>query len=117
MDAMSHMGVARDVCAYLNNRENTQVYSVRKPGIHAAAKAEKALPIAVEVKNTDACPRYCGQSITGVKVGPSPAWMQHRLLAIGVRPINNIVDITNYVLHETGQPSTPSTPLRSKAAK
>lgn len=104
MDAMSHMGVARDVCAFLNNRENTQVYQLRKPGINAAAKAEKPLPIAVEVKNTEACPRYCGQSITGVKVGPSPAWMQHRLLAIGVRPINNIVDITNYVLHETGQP-------------
>lgn len=104
MDAMSHMGVARDVCAFLNNRENTQVYHVRKPGISAAAKAAKPLPIAVEVKNTDACPRYCGQSITGVKVGPSPLWMQHRLLAIGVRPINNIVDITNYVLHETGQP-------------
>ncbi len=104
MDAMSHMGVARDVCAFLNNRENTQVYHVRKPGISAAAKAAKPLPITVEVKNTDACPRYCGQSITGVKVGPSPSWMQHRLLAIGVRPINNIVDITNYVLHETGQP-------------
>lgn len=104
MDAMSHMGVARDVCAFLNNRENTQVYHVRKPGISAAAKAAKPLPIAVEVKNTDACPRYCGQSITDVKVGPSPLWMQHRLLAIGVRPINNIVDITNYVLHETGQP-------------
>ncbi|MGN6507876.1 MAG: phenylalanine--tRNA ligase subunit beta [Chitinophaga sp.] len=104
MDAMSHMGVARDVCAYLNNRENTAVYSARKPGIHAATKAAKALPVGVEVKNTDACPRYCGQTITGVKVGQSPAWMQHRLQAIGVRPINNIVDITNYVLHETGQP-------------
>lgn len=104
MDAMSHIGVARDICAFLNNQENTQIYHVRRPGISAAGKAENALQIGVEVKNTEACPRYCGQSITGVKVGPSPAWMQHRLQAIGVRPINNIVDITNYVLHETGQP-------------
>lgn len=104
MDAMSHMGVARDVCAWLNNNENTAVYQVRRPGIHAATKAAQPLNIGVEIKNTEACPRYCGQSITGVKVGPSPAWIQHRLQAIGVRPINNIVDITNYVLHETGQP-------------
>ena len=104
MDAMSHIGVARDVCAFLNNQENTQIYHVRRPGISAATKAATALQIGVEVKNNEACPRYCGQTITGVKVGPSPAWMQHRLQAIGVRPINNIVDITNYVLHETGQP-------------
>ncbi|MGX5820782.1 phenylalanine--tRNA ligase subunit beta [Chitinophaga lutea] len=104
MDAMSHIGVARDVCAYLNNRENTLAYHVRKPGITTACVADKPLDMAVEVKNTEACPRYCGQTIREVKVGPSPAWMQHRLQAIGVRPINNIVDITNYVLHETGQP-------------
>ncbi len=104
MDAMSHMGVARDVCAYLNNREGTQIYHVRKPGINTTAHAKQPLQTGVEVRNTEACPRYCGQTITGVKVGPSPAWMQHRLSAIGVRPINNIVDITNYVLHETGQP-------------
>ncbi|WP_298711862.1 phenylalanine--tRNA ligase subunit beta [Chitinophaga sp.] len=117
MDAMSHMGVARDVCAYLNNRENTQVYQVKKPGINAATHSDKPLPIAVEVKNTKSCPRYCGQSITGVKVGPSPAWMQHRLLAIGVRPINNIVDITNYVLHETGQPLHAFDASRIKGGK
>jgi phenylalanyl-tRNA synthetase beta chain len=104
MDAMSHMGVARDICAYLNNREHTQIYQVRRPGIHAASPAARPLEIGVEIRNTEACPRYCGQTITGVKVGPSPSWMQHRLQAIGVRPINNIVDITNYVLHETGQP-------------
>lgn len=104
MDAMSHIGVARDVCAYLNNREKTQAYHVRRPGLNTACAAEQPLQIGVEVKNTEACPRYCGQTITGVKTGPSPAWMQHRLQAIGVRPINNIVDITNYVLHETGQP-------------
>lgn len=104
MDAMSHMGVARDVCAYLNNQEQTHIYQVRKPGIHAASPAARQLNIDIEVKNTAACPRYCGQTITSVKVGPSPAWLQHRLQAIGVRPINNIVDITNYVLHETGQP-------------
>lgn len=104
MDAMNHIGVARDVCAYLNNLENTQIYQVRRPGVRAAASFEKLVEIGVEIQNTEACPRYCGQTIAGVKVGPSPVWMQHRLQAIGVRPINNIVDITNYVLHETGQP-------------
>jgi phenylalanyl-tRNA synthetase beta chain len=104
MDAMSHIGVARDVCAYLNNVENTQKYSVRLPEIKPLPKAAAPLAISVTIENTDACPRYAGISITGVQTAPSPSWLKDRLLAIGVRPINNIVDITNYILHETGQP-------------
>src|SRR4029079_13713958 len=63
-----------------------------------------SLPIAVTIENTNACQRYSGVSISGVTVKESPQWLQDKLRAIGQRPINNIVDITNYVLHETGQP-------------
>lgn len=104
MDAMSHIGVARDVCAFLNNAENTDRYQTQLPAIPALPKADTPLSISVTIENTDACPRYCGISITGVQTGPSPDWLQHKLNAIGVRPINNIVDITNFILHETGQP-------------
>lgn len=104
MDAMSHLGVARDVCAYLNNENNNQDYSAKAPAIPALPKAATSLPISVSIENTVANPRYAGLSITGVKVGPSPDWLKNRLQAIGVRPISNIVDITNFVLHETGQP-------------
>lgn len=104
MDAMSHLGVARDVCAYLNNENNNQAYSAKAPAIPALPKAATSLPISVSIENAVANPRYAGLSITGVKVGPSPDWLKNRLQAIGVRPISNIVDITNFVLHETGQP-------------
>ncbi|GEP92443.1 phenylalanyl-tRNA synthetase beta subunit [Chitinophaga terrae (ex Kim and Jung 2007)] len=104
MDAMSHIGVARDVCAFLNNLENTGKYQVQLPAINALPKAGTQLPVSVKIENTDACPRYTGVSITGVKVAPSPDWLKNKLTAIGVRPINNIVDITNFILHETGQP-------------
>jgi phenylalanyl-tRNA synthetase beta chain len=103
-DAMSHLGVARDICAYLSHHNN-QDYSIKYPFPDSAGpESEKRLHIDVRVEETMACPRYSGISITGVKIGPSPVWITKRLKAIGVRPINNIVDITNYVLHETGQP-------------
>lgn len=103
MDAMSHLGVARDVAAYITHHQKTKVRaSYPYPNNFPAGTG--ALEIQVTVEDTEACPRYSGVTITNVKVQESPEWLKQRLLAIGQRPINNIVDITNYVLHETGQP-------------
>ena len=96
-DAASHLGVARDLQALLNA-------PYQLPDVSGFAVANTSLPITVEVENTEACPRYAGVSILGVKVQDSPAWLQRRLRAIGLSPINNVVDATNYVLHELGQP-------------
>ncbi|MGG9970410.1 phenylalanine--tRNA ligase subunit beta [Ferruginibacter sp. SUN002] len=103
MDAMSHLGVARDVCAYLwhHNKKEVSVKSPYKNGIKAE---NKTLQIAVNIENATACERYAGISIKNVTVAESPKWLQQKLKAIGLRPINNIVDITNFILHETGQP-------------
>ena len=100
---MSHWGVARDVCAYINHHEKKNITPLF-PATTPLDKAGKSGPVQVTIENTKACPRYTGISIEGIKVEPSPAWLQKRLKAIGVRPINNIVDITNYIQHETGQP-------------
>ncbi|AKD02245.1 phenylalanine--tRNA ligase subunit beta [Pontibacter korlensis] len=96
-DAASHYGVARDLQALLDTK-------VELPAIAAFKVDNTSRPIAVEVEDTDACPRYAGLTVTGLKVGPSPEWLQKRLRAIGLSPINNVVDVTNYVLHELGQP-------------
>jgi phenylalanyl-tRNA synthetase beta chain len=104
MDAMSHLGVVKDVCAYLNNVENTLQYKALVPAITPLPQAKEAFPITVTIENTDACVRYTGITLSGVTIKPSPDWLKNKLLAIGVRPINNIVDITNFILHETGQP-------------
>ena len=102
MDAMSHWGVARDVCAYLNHHEKQQ-YEVKLPEIPIPqTKAMRTVKVTIE--DPSACQRYCGISIGQVEVKESPLWLQQQLKAIGLRPINNIVDITNYILHETGQP-------------
>lgn len=104
MDAMSHLGVAKDVCAYLTRHENRKV-KIISPLDKLNFKADNAsLPISICVENTKACPRYAGLTISNLKVAASPSWLQNRLKAIGQRPINNIVDITNFILHETGQP-------------
>jgi len=103
MDAMSHWGVARDVCAYLSHHENKELTPIRPAFPNLSSSIQQA-PIIVQIENDKACPRYSGISMQGIQVGPSPMWMQQRLQAIGLRPINNIVDVTNYVQHETGQP-------------
>ncbi|HEY6082640.1 MAG TPA: phenylalanine--tRNA ligase subunit beta, partial [Chitinophagaceae bacterium] len=103
MDAMSHIGVAKDVCAYLSNLENKN-YQVCIPSVDTFRTDNHDLPITVVVENLKACPRYSGVSISGIRIRESPAWLQQKLKAIGSRPVNNIVDITNFVLHECGQP-------------
>ncbi len=103
MDAMSHWGVARDVCAYLTHHDKKEL-KPRLPNGHGFKTDSHSLKIDVAVENTEACPRYSGVSISGVTIAASPLWMQQRLRAIGLRPINNLVDITNYIQHETGQP-------------
>ena len=103
MDAMSHLGVAKDVCAYLAHH-NKKPAKVIAPYKNAFKVDNNSLPIKVEIRNTDLCARYSGISISGITVAPSPKWLQNKLKSIGLRPINNIVDITNFILHETGQP-------------
>jgi phenylalanyl-tRNA synthetase beta chain len=101
-DANSHIGVARDVCAYLSHHRGSS-FSVVMPPVPEVTATQNS-PVTVTIEAVDACPRYAGISISGVKVGPSPEWLQLRLATIGIRSINNIVDVTNYVLHEFGQP-------------
>jgi len=101
-DACSHYGVARDLYAYLV--QNGQPTSLKKPSVDAFAVENNDLDIEVVVENAEACPRYAGVSIKGVTVKESPEWLQNKLRLIGVRPINNVVDITNYIVHAFGQP-------------
>lgn len=101
-DAMSHWGVARDLKAGLKQHDkNLELITPSLSNFHVD---NRLLKIDIEVKNKDLAPRYCGLTISGIQVGESPAWLQNRLKAIGLSPINNIVDVTNYVLHELGQP-------------
>ena len=101
VDAASHIGVARDVYAWCV--QNGVPCKLRYPDVSAFAEgAGEGIP--VEVLDSEGAPRYTGVTIRGVKVGPSPEWLQKRLLSIGLRPINNVVDISNFVLFELGQP-------------
>lgn len=101
-DACSHYGVARDLYAYLI--QNGRQAVLTRPSVEAFKVDNHDMDITIEVENTEACPRYAGVSIKGVTVKESPEWLQNKLRIIGVRPINNIVDITNYILHAYGQP-------------
>ena len=103
MDAMSHLGVAKDVCAYLSHHNKKETLS-RSPYKNGFKADQHDLQIEITIQNLEACPRYAGVAIKGVTVAPSPAWLRQRLKSIGLRPINNIVDITNFILHESGQP-------------
>jgi phenylalanyl-tRNA synthetase beta chain len=96
-DAASHLGVARDIRAAKDR-------AIKWPSVDAFQAKNKSLPIPVEIKNPEACPRFSGVTISGVSIKESPAWLQDRLKSIGLTPINNVVDITNFVCHELGQP-------------
>ena len=101
IDSASHIGIARDLAAYLKQRHAN---SYQRPSVEAFKVDSHALEIPVEVLNTAACPRYSGVTVSNVTVKESPEWLKNKLKLIGVRPINNIVDVTNFVLFETGQP-------------
>lgn len=96
-DAISHLGVARDLAAALNLK-------LLRPNVDAFKVDNENLKINVNVANSEACPRYTGVTMTGVTVKESPEWLKNRLTSIGLRPINNVVDVTNFILHELGQP-------------
>jgi phenylalanyl-tRNA synthetase beta chain len=103
MDAMSHLGVARDVLAYINfhDKKNEQVIA---PYPTHWKTENKPNPISITIEDPTACRRYAGIFIENVTVKNSPEWLKEKLQSIGLKPINNIVDITNFILHETGQP-------------
>jgi phenylalanyl-tRNA synthetase beta chain len=103
MDAMSHWGVARDVCAWLTHHDKRDL-KIKLPQFNSFKPDNNTSSISAEIENKDACQRFSGISISKLTIGESPRWLKQRLKAIGIRPINNIVDITNYIQHETGQP-------------
>lgn len=101
IDGASHIGVARDLAAFLSQKEEI---TYTRPSVESFKVSQRTHNIAVTVENPEACPRYAGVSISGISIKESPEWLKNRLRVIGLKPINNVVDITNYVLYETGQP-------------
>lgn len=102
VDAASHYGVARDLAAYLQS--NGSAVKAQLPDVSSFTVVDHSKPIEVVVQNTPSAPRYMGVTVTGIKIAPSPEWLQTKLRAIGINPKNNVVDITNFILHECGQP-------------
>ena len=102
VDATSHYGVARDLAAYL--KQHGKPAELKRPSVDNFQIDVDAPAITIEVQNTEACPRYSGITIKNVTVKESPEWLQNKLRTIGLRPINNVVDITNFILHGLGQP-------------
>ena len=103
MDAMSHLGVARDVSAYLWHHEKKELRAV-SPFKNGFKADNNNSIINITIQDSNACKRYAGVSISNIKVEESPMWLQNKLKSVGLKPINNIVDITNFILQETGQP-------------
>lgn len=103
-DAASHYGVARDLAAILNCKNNNSEAKAQMHRVQELPKATNSSKVEVLIENTEACKRYSGLVISGVTIKESPDWLKNHLNAIGLRPINNIVDITNFVLHDLGQP-------------
>jgi len=101
-DAMGHIGVARDLKAYLNYHEQTNAFQISYP--KTLQFSEDGNGISIRVDAEEDCPRYAGAVITGIQIADSPEWLQNRLRIIGLKPINNVVDITNFVMYETGNP-------------
>jgi phenylalanyl-tRNA synthetase beta chain len=101
-DAMGHIGVARDLMAHLNFHKK-QNLKISWPEVNEL-KPTSNFPITIKIEDHQNCSRYCGVTITGVKVAPSPEWLQKSLRAVGLTPINNVVDITNFVMRELGTP-------------
>jgi phenylalanyl-tRNA synthetase beta chain len=103
-DAASHYGVARDLAAILNCKNNTDTFSANLHNVFELPASSGINTVEISIENNEACKRYSGLVISGITVKESPSWLKNALLAIGLRPINNIVDITNFVLHDLGQP-------------
>jgi len=102
-DAMGHIGVARDLIASLNYHQHAN-HELQIPSIDHFKIDNNSLPISISVENSELCPRYVGTTIKNVTIKPSPEWLQKRLRVVGLSPINNVVDVTNYVMRELGTP-------------
>lgn len=116
-DATSHTGVARDLIAVLNQRDKEKKFMMNWPSVDQFSVDNHSLNIPVIIEDIEQCPRYSGVTISGVKIGDSPAWLKNLLSAAGFRPINNIVDVTNFVMMELGQPLHAFDAVKIKGGK